>query len=454
MNTSMQRSVVSAASVSLPTSGDQRQDVDLMIASQWHRILIGMLMAASLVPIWSATYFPSQNGPWHLLVSKMLHDYFAGTSFNYFDYYQLAPHLIPHLLHTLLVTALSFVVPVLIAHKLVISLYVVLLPLSVFYFLSVVDPRRAIYGYASFLFVYNLPLMRGYHDYSLGIPVVVFTLAYWLRTWERPSRMRTINLAGLVLLAYLSHIFNFLILGLAISLFTFYRTQSVLRVITALVPFVQALLLVADFAVLLLGNSVWVNGSDLEIFGFPQAVEHFLRFGYTLSPTGAVVAVIPFVFIAYAVALTLRQALAEYRRTRQVTGGVYLLMMGVLLAAYFAMPHKFFGWHFANTRFIPYAIVAALACALPVRGRLFRRAFVVTSVLAAFTTYGLLTVQFVRGDREFREYLSGVEQFQPNGLLYPIHFRADSVGQIQPLTRAHEYYHIFRGGANGRGIRS
>jgi Uncharacterized protein conserved in bacteria len=423
-----------------------------VLASPSHKLLIALLVAVSLVPIWSATYFPSQNGPWHLLVSKMLHDYVAGTSFNYFDYYEFAPHLIPHLLHTLMVTLLSFVVPILIAHKLVISLYVVLLPLSAFYLLSVIDPRRTVYGYATFLLVYNLPLMRGYHDYALGIPVVLFTLAYWLRTRERPSRKRPLILAGLILLAYLSHVFNFLILGVAISLFTFYQTRSLSRVIVALLPFVPASLLVVDFAVLLLGNSVWVNGSDLEIFGPYQAVEHVLRFGYTLSPGAAVAALVPFVFIACAVGMTLRRSLAEYRRTRQVTGGAYLLLFGVLVAMYFAMPHKFFGWHFANTRFIPYAVVAALACAVPPRGRWFRRAFVTTSVLSAFVMYGLLTVQFLRSDRDFAEYLSGVEQFQANGLLYPIFFRADRIGQIQPLTRAHEYYHIFRGGANGRGI--
>ena len=46
-----------------------------------------------------------------MLVIKILHDYVAGTSFNYFDYYRLEPHLFPHLLHTLIVTRLSFIIP-------------------------------------------------------------------------------------------------------------------------------------------------------------------------------------------------------------------------------------------------------------------------------------------------------------------------------------------------------
>src|ERR671919_156179 len=110
-----------------------------LFADPVHRILVAALLVASLVPVWTATYFPSQNGPWHLLVSKMLHDYVANASSNYFDYYELAPHPIPHLLHTVLVTLVSFVMPVVVAHKVIISLYIVLLPLSVFTFLSAVD---------------------------------------------------------------------------------------------------------------------------------------------------------------------------------------------------------------------------------------------------------------------------------------------------------------------------
>jgi hypothetical protein len=423
-----------------------------VLSSRSHRVLIGLLLAAGLIPVWAVTYFPSQNGPWHLLVSKMLHDYFAGASVNYFDYYRLTPHPIPHLLHTILVTLVGFVAPILVAHKLVISLYVVLLPLSVFYFLSVVDPRKTIYGYASFLFIYSLPVMRGYHDYALGIPVVFFTLGYWLRTRERMTGARTAALTGLIVLAYLSHFFNFLLLGLAVLVFTLYETRSLKRLAVALVPFVPASLLLLDFANLMLRRPAWMSRSDLEILAPHQAADHFLRFVYTFSPSAAVIALLPFAFVAYAVGVTLRRAYGEYRQSRQLTGGSYLLLMVVLFAAYLAMPHKFFGWHFANTRFIPYALVAALACASPHLTQRVRRSFVGASALAALVVYGLLTIQFVTADRRIAEYVSGVDQFREGGLLYPIDFRGDDFGQIQPLTRAYEYYHIFRGGANGRGI--
>jgi hypothetical protein len=423
-----------------------------VLSSRGHRILIAVLLIASLVPVWAVTYFPSQNGPWHLLVSKMLHDYFAGTPFNYFDYYQLAPHPIPHLLHTLLVTVVSFVVPVLIAHKLVVSLYVVLLPLSVFAFLSAVDPRKTIFGYTSFLFVYSLPLMRGYHDYSLGIPVVFFTLAYWLRTRAHMNARKMAVIAGLILLAYLSHFFNFLILGLVMLVLTLYETRSPKRLLTVLMPFVPASLLLLDFALLMMRRPAWMSRSDLEILAPRQAVEHFLSFVYTFSPTAAAVSWIPFVFVVYAIGQTLRRASAEYRETRRVTAGNYLVLMVVLFAAYLAMPHKFFGWHFANTRFIPFAAFAALACASPEIGRRARRYLVGATVIAASVVYALLTIEFVHADRKISEYVSAVEYFRQDGLLYPIDFRADNYGQVQPLTRAHEYYHIFRGGANGRGI--
>ena len=143
-----------------------------ILQSRGHRVLIGTLIVLSLIPIWAVEYFPSQNGPWSLLMAKMLVDY-NNPAFNYAAYYEPSWHAIPHMLHTLIVYALGLVMPVLTAHKVAISAFVVLFPISVFVFLESIDPRRTVLGYASFLFVYNVPLLRGYHDYSIGLPLVV-----------------------------------------------------------------------------------------------------------------------------------------------------------------------------------------------------------------------------------------------------------------------------------------
>lgn len=182
--------------------------------SPFHRILLPLLMAGSLVPIWSSPYFPSQNGPWHLLTVQMLHEY-ANPAFNYAEFYVPSVHAIPHLAHTLLVYALAFIFPLLVAQQIAISVYALLLPISVFVFLATVNPSRMAFGYISFLLIYSVPLFRGYHDYVLGIPLVLLTLTYWLRHRHQMTAWHIAGTMLLIVCVYLSHIFNFLVLGLA-----------------------------------------------------------------------------------------------------------------------------------------------------------------------------------------------------------------------------------------------
>lgn len=122
-------------------------------ADKTRRLHIGLVAAltiVSLVPIWTTTFFPSQNGPWYVLAAHTLANY-ANPDSNFSEYYELNLYPIPHLLHTLVVSVFCSIVPTLVAQKLAISLYVIGLPLSVFFFLRQAAPDRISLGYFSFL---------------------------------------------------------------------------------------------------------------------------------------------------------------------------------------------------------------------------------------------------------------------------------------------------------------
>ena len=54
-------------------------------------------------------------------------------------------------------------------------------------------------------------------------------------------------------------------------------------------------------------------------------------------------------------------------------------------------------------------------------------------------------------DELIGEYTSGTETMHENARLLPVNTNNTAFGQIRPLTRAHEYYHVEKGGANGVG---
>ncbi|MBI1929032.1 hypothetical protein HYR99_32900, partial [Candidatus Poribacteria bacterium] len=146
-----------------------------------------------MIPIWSAEYFPSQNGPAYLLIIHMFKE-FHNPAFNYSDYYELRPFISPYLLFNLIVYLLHFIFSLLISEKIGLSIYAILLPLSVFYFLKIANPGKMYLGFVSFLYIYNFFLFRGYFNFCLAIPIFFFCFGYWLNHKENLTLARIVIL--------------------------------------------------------------------------------------------------------------------------------------------------------------------------------------------------------------------------------------------------------------------
>lgn len=421
--------------------------------SPFHRALVPLLMAASLVPIWSSPYFPSQNGPWHLLTIQMMHEY-GNPAFNYAEFYVPSIHAIPHLAHTLLVYSLAFVFPVLVAHQIAISLYALLVPISVFTFLGTVSPTRMAGGYVSFLLIYNVPLLRGYHDYVLGIPLVLLTLTYWLRHRDDLNPRHIAVTMLLIACVYLSHIFNFLMLGLAMLVCTLHGNRTIGAIGRLALLFAPAALLLADFAIMSVRQTQWMEAEDLEWLAPHSALEGFFHnFFNTMSPTAYLLAALPLLVAAF---FLLKSWATAYRDRGRSISRVVLLNPWVMLvllcvALYFVTPFKLFGWHYVNARFVPYVIVFAIA-SYYVSRNVPPRAFVVSTAVASFGIFALMAVQIKEASSRIEEYLSAVEKVRPNSVMLPLSTESETIGRISPLAHAHDYYPLFRGGANGKGI--
>jgi hypothetical protein len=405
------------------------------------------------VPIWSTQYFPSQNGPWHLLTIQMLHEY-DNPAFNYREYYVPSIHAIPHLAHTLLVYVLAFVFPLLTAHKIAISIYVLLLPVSVFWLLATVNRNRMAHGYVSFLLIYNVPLLRGYHDYVLGIPLVILTFTFWLRSRDRMTPLRIALLMVLIVFVYLSHVFNWLILGLAITVYAVHVSRS-LRPLWHIVPlFAPATLLLAEFAWFSFHHTQWLKPSEL-VFVLPHsnAESFFRKFFFTMSDTAYKLTIVALLlgapFVMQTIVKSYRKAGRVWYRAIVATPALTLFIL--LAALYFVTPFKLFGWHYVNVRFVPFVIIFGLA-SLQVAGQTAKRVAVAGVAVAAVSVYAILTFHFVQTGRQLDQYLSAMDKVERNAVVLPLPLEGHQIGSISPIARAYEYYPIFRGGANGQGL--
>lgn len=425
--------------------------------SLWERLLWIALCVVNLTPIWWTDRFPSQNGPWFLLATHMFKEY-SNPEWNYADYYVRNWIPFPHLLHDALVGLVSHAAPILVAERLVLSFYVLVLPLSILYFLSVMAPGRRWIAYLSFLTVIHYTFMRGYHDYTLSIPLYFTTVAYWYPRRDNLRWMDLVVLCTLGVLTYLSHLMTFALLAGSIgwlSLFEHGRwiraTRSALSVTVVGWALCLAFLSLSP-------KSNWVNKSDTSwksVYENCKSVcgEYF----FSISEWGATLTVAACIWGVVWVLLQRQRSGGQHLSS--VTG-VLKSPLGTLLiffiVAYFVTPYKVIGWHKANMRILPIAyglMLGVLGLLLP-RQITFRSALtlLIPVALATCGNSALLTRRIVEMHSTVDTYLSGVDALGKNPIVLSVLTENPAFGGIRPLTRARDYYHIVRGGVNGDGI--
>jgi hypothetical protein len=82
------------------------------------------LIIIHLIPIWAFRYFPSQDGPAHINNANIIREYHSRPVFR--EYYVLNKDLVPNWFGHLVMAGLMYLVPALVAEKILLSGYVIL----------------------------------------------------------------------------------------------------------------------------------------------------------------------------------------------------------------------------------------------------------------------------------------------------------------------------------------
>ncbi|MEO8481441.1 MAG: hypothetical protein ABI634_04475 [Acidobacteriota bacterium] len=333
-------------------------------------VLFWACILLHLLPIWLLTSFPTQDGPSHEAMAYLVRTYDQPAGRIFHDYFVPSPGLSPNaLIFVLMARVLGFVsVPT--AAKLVISAYVVLLPLAYRYVLRTVAPDRLQLSYLAFPFIYSWPLNMGFLNFCLSLAAFFFALGFWWRH-ERSWRVREGILFGLLALGvYFCHVVSFVMLLGIVATATI--TQRVLDRRRALArpsgphplwSFVPGLLLVISFA---------LRQTDMPVSA--MSIKTKVR---TLVMLDSLVSLNPYslavaALLAATVAATTAVLLTRRLRTREPYGrDSCLLALVVSLAAYAVAPAETSGGAFLVERLCLYVFLLAglwiATCPLPVR---------------------------------------------------------------------------------------
>lgn len=211
------------------------------------RLFVGLflaLIALTLVPLWLFRVIPMQDIWQHLALVDIIHHYDAPGSV-YPEYFILPDTPKPNLLYYYLTHWIGLLTDDLeIANKLVLSGYVVAMPLSYLFFLRSFGRSRWL-AFFGFPFVYSAMFSYGFVAFLVATPMFFAAVGAYRRFVATPGSMPPLRwgvMAAVLLLAtFFTHAHVFLLTGLVCGLlFLMHRTHP-WRMALHLAPFAPAM---------------------------------------------------------------------------------------------------------------------------------------------------------------------------------------------------------------------
>jgi len=319
------------------------------------RILILLLIILHILPIWIFTYFPSQDGPAHIYnayVLKAFNDTEESALMR--EYYKLNLTLFPNWFSHAFMMVLMYIVPPLVAEKLLLSTIIALFPLSLFYFLDAVHKGKNLYGFLGFLFSYNYLLHMGFYSFSISVPMFFFALGYFVKHKEKMDLKNIAALNLLCILVYFCHILSYglLILSLTVLSITFFCRKP-RRAIGFLAYMLPLYFVMANY---LLSNGIGQSDNHFDIGQICGRFRSGHLWSYLLN-TKSLMYFTDSHLIITRLMLVMLGALfmvTLYNRIRQRKimdkGNHFLLLFVIITAIYFIMPSSMMSGGWINDR--------------------------------------------------------------------------------------------------------
>jgi hypothetical protein len=173
-------------------------------------IAFWLIAAAHLIPVWSFRFLPTQDGPSHINNAQILKNYTNPTS-GYKDVFELRDDPLPNLTSHVLLAALMYVVPPLIAEKILVSAYVLGFAAAFRYFLGGFGARCRPLSWLGLLFVFNRCFWLGFYNYCLSLVLLWVILGFCVRRRGVWNAGNALLLMLLFATEYFTHLAGFLL---------------------------------------------------------------------------------------------------------------------------------------------------------------------------------------------------------------------------------------------------
>lgn len=184
----------------------------LLLAEGGLPIVWIVLTGLVLFPVWHQRLLPQLDTPNHLALVRGWHN-FHDPSWHISDFYQLRLRAVPYMLFYAFIDAAMYVVPIEVANKLFLSIYLILFPLSILALARALkrSPWLALSGFA---LAFNQNWIYGFSSYLMSTAFFFFSLALLIDYMRDGKRWRAWLLGLSCVVMYFGHVLPWFVFGL------------------------------------------------------------------------------------------------------------------------------------------------------------------------------------------------------------------------------------------------
>ena len=416
----------------------------------WILILLCLLAAGSLVPVWTVPVLPLQDLPNHLLkidiFQRILHGEAQASAV-----YALNLGLLANYACYVAILALSPWLGTMGAAKVFVSFILAGLPVAAYLFLRRANPGHTYFALAAPTLGFNLFLMMGNLNFCFALAVYLLCLAALEAPHATPQRL-PVAFTLLATLLYFSHGFVFLTLaGVTGCLLLLDFSTALLRRSLGLVP---GLLCLAATLIEALLSGPGAPGALHPAFSGPGTDSIRVALVWLINPHGrgydTYLALGWVSVMAAGASWALGNAAGEARRrpgsARNLIRANRWLVIGALLGvAYFVAPDQLRDWWHLRMRFSPLCALTLLGGLKAPSGKWFRAGMAALLVVAALAVQTRNGQEFRRRSADVQEYLGGIDAVEEGSSLLPVE-NLEPGPKYRVNLHAWGYYAMAKGG--------
>ncbi len=396
----------------------------------WLRRLFFALALLYVVPFWTVHHLPTVDGPCHTYNAWILRQHGNAEYPLFQQYYEINWRPYPNWVSHATMALLMFVVPPLLAEKLLVSAYVLLFLGGAWYLVGAVRPRERWLAFLAFPFAYHQLFQFGFYNFSISLALFLFVLGCWWRYRAGPKLAFAVKINLLLWLCYFAHILSFVLALAAIGVLWLatLRRDSWRRHLLH-IPILMSQLVLPLWFLMQGGGGMRAGWPLRRLVRYFTQLQALVSFGEVQRWCAGALAALFLLLLLYTL---WRKGL---RRPLFEEADAFLPVALLCLLVYFFSPGGMAGGGLLQQRLSLYPYLVLIPWFALELAPTPRKIAVVALAVIALLNLGYLIHGYRSRGRDMEAYLSGLDAVQPNTRVLPLLFeRAAPMDSLSHAT--------------------